>query len=68
MLFITSQITQRTREAFRGMQKNLGRLNAIMEENITGIRSVQAYAREAGAVEQFQEASTDYRKVGVKAD
>jgi len=68
MLFITSQITQRTREAFRGMQKNLGRLNAIMEENITGIRSVQAYAREAGAVEQFQEASIEYRKVGVKAD
>ena len=68
MLFITSQITQRTREAFRGMQKNLGRLNAIMEENITGIRSVQAYAREAGAVEQFQAASIDYRKVGVKAD
>ena len=68
MLFITSQITQRTREAFRGMQKNLGRLNAIMEENITGIRSVQAYAREAGAVEQFQEASRDYRKVGIRAD
>jgi ATP-binding cassette, subfamily B, multidrug efflux pump len=68
MLFITSQITQRTREAFRGRQKHLGRLNAIMEENITGIRSVQAYAREAGAVEQFQEASTAYRKVGIRAD
>jgi ATP-binding cassette, subfamily B, multidrug efflux pump len=68
MLYITSQITQRTREAFRGMQKNLGRMNAIMEENVTGIRSVQAYAREAGAVIQFQEASSDYRKVGIRAD
>lgn len=68
MLYITSQITQRTREAFRGMQKNLGRMNAIMEENVTGIRSVQAYAREAGAVAQFQEASIDYRKVGIRAD
>lgn len=68
MLFITSQITQRTREAFRGMQKHLGRLNATMEENITGIRSVQAYAREAGAIEQFQEASIAYRKVGIRAD
>ena len=68
MLYITGQVTQRTRQAFRGMQKNLGRLNAVMEENITGIRAVQAYAREAGAISQFQAASTDYRKVGVKAD
>ncbi len=68
MLWLTSQVTRRTREAFRGMQKNLGSMNAIMEENITGIRAVQAYAREAGAVEQFQAASTEYRKAGIRAD
>lgn len=68
MLWITSQITRRTREAFRGMQKHLGTLNAVMEENITGIRSVQAYAQEPNAIIQFQEASTAYRKVGVRAD
>lgn len=68
MLWITSQITRRTREAFRGMQKNLGLLNAVMEENITGIRSVQAYAQEKGAIAQFQEASEKYRKVGTRAD
>ena len=68
MLFITGKITERTREAFRGMQKNLGTLNAIMEENITGIRAVQAYARESGAISDFQSASEDYRKVGIRAD
>ena len=68
MLFITSQITERTRVAFRGMQKNLGWLNAVMEENITGIRAVQAYAQEDGAIGQFQKASWAYRKVGIRAD
>ncbi len=68
MLFITSRITERTRVAFRGMQKNLGVLNAVMEENITGIRAVQAYAQEKAAVMQFQDASEAYRKVGIRAD
>ena len=68
MLFITSQITERTRKAFRGMQKNLGVLNAVMEENITGIRAVQAYAQEDAAIAQFQAASSDYRAVGIRAD
>ncbi|MCY3979772.1 MAG: ABC transporter ATP-binding protein [Chloroflexi bacterium] len=68
MLFITKTITERTRVAFRGMQKNLGILNAVMEENITGIRAVQAYAQESAAITQFQAASAAYRKVGIRAD
>ncbi len=68
MLFITGQITRRTRAAFRGMQKNLGALNAVMEENITGIRAVQAYAQEEAAIAQFQAASQAYRRVGIRAD
>ena len=68
MLWITSKITERTRVAFRGMQKNLGWLNAVMEENITGIRAVQAYAQEDAAIAQFQAASQAYRSVGIRAD
>ena len=68
MLWITGQITERTRKAFRGMQKNLGWLNAVMEENITGIRAVQAYAQEEAAIAQFQAASQAYRSVGIRAD
>lgn len=68
MLLITKLVTERTRRAFRGMQKNLGWLNAVMEENITGIRAVQAYAQEGAAIAQFQRASRAYRKVGIRAD
>ncbi len=68
MLWITRQVTERTRVAFRGMQKNLGWLNAVMEENISGIRVVQAYAQEEAAIAEFQRASQAYRKVGIRAD
>ena len=68
MLFITMQITERTRVAFRGMQQRLGILNAVMEENITGIRAVQAFAQEQTAISQFQAASQGYRQVGIRAD
>ncbi len=68
MLYITKLVTERTRVAFRGMQKNLGWLNAVMEENITGIRVVQAYAQEDAAIAQFQRASQAYRSVGIRAD
>ena len=67
MLWITSKITERTRKSFRGMQKNLGWMNAVMEENITGIRAVQAYAQEDAAIEQFQQASSAYRKSAIRA-
>ena len=68
MLYFTRLVTERTRVAFRGMQKNLGWLNAVLEENITGIRAVQAYAQEPAAVADFQRASQAYRQVGIRAD
>jgi ABC-type multidrug transport system fused ATPase/permease subunit len=68
MLWITGWVTKRSRVAFRQVQRNLGMMNAVMEENIAGIRIVKAFAREADTLEQFAEASAAYRKVGVKAD
>ena len=68
MLLITSQVTQRSRAAFRTVQRNLGTLNAVMEENIAGIRVIQAFAQEGQSFDQFAEANADYRQVGIRAD
>jgi len=68
MLWITGWVTKRSRVAFRQVQRDLGMMNAVMEENIAGIRIVKAFAREAATLEQFAQASAAYRKVGVKAD
>jgi ATP-binding cassette subfamily B protein len=46
MLYITTQVTKRSRKAFRQVQGRLGALNGVMEENIAGLRVVKAFARE----------------------
>ena len=68
MLWLTTRVTNMTRVAFRDVQRHLGRLNGVMEEDITGIRTVQAFAREQASQERFRAVSMDYRRVGIRAD
>jgi ATP-binding cassette subfamily B multidrug efflux pump len=68
MVYITSLITRRSRVAFRDVQRNLGTMNAVMEENLAGIRVVQAFARAEDTIAQFERANAANRKSGVKAD
>ena len=68
MLAITVWITQYSRKAFRDVQTNLGNLNSVMEENITGIRVVKAFAQEEATFEKFHLANGKYRQAGIRAD
>jgi len=68
MLVITVLVTRRSRLAFRQVQRNLGALNAVMEENIAGIRVVQAYARAEDTIEQFKIVNAENRQSGIQAD
>jgi ATP-binding cassette subfamily B protein len=68
MLWITGEVTRRSRQSFRNVQRHLGSLNAVMEENIAGIRVVKAFAREADVVDKFSVANAASRDAGIKAD
>ena len=68
MVLITGQVTRRSRIAFREVQSNLGTMNAVMEENIAGIRVVQAFARASDTVAQFEGVNAAIRQSGIKAD
>jgi len=68
MVYITSIVTKRSRIAFREVQRNLGAMNAVMEENIAGIRVVKAFARAEDTIAQFESVNAENRKSGVKAD
>jgi ATP-binding cassette subfamily B protein len=68
MVSITSVVTRRSRVAFREVQHNLGTMNAVMEENLAGIRVVQAFARAEDTIAQFERANAANREAGVKAD
>lgn len=67
MVALTGAIAMRARQAFREVQRNLGALNAFTEENIAGVRVVQAFAREAETIAEFQVVNAANRDAGVKA-
>ena len=64
---LTRAISQRTRQGFRETQKSLGELNGIIEETITGERTVKAFVREQRTVEEFSRTNQQLRKVSVRA-
>lgn len=68
MLYTTGKITHYSRQAFRTVQRDLGMVNNVMEEHISGIRVIKAFAREADSFDQFVESNTAYRKSGTQAD
>jgi ATP-binding cassette, subfamily B, multidrug efflux pump len=68
MLWITGEVTRRSRVLFRNVQRNLGTLNAEMEENIAGLRAIQAFAREDDTLAEFRQINAANRDAGIKAD
>jgi len=65
---VTNFITKRTREGYRAQQKHLGALNGIIEETITGQKTVKAFVREAKAVETFAVANLELRQAATRAE
>lgn len=65
--FITNRISKHTRKGFRQVQKELGELNGIIEETVTGQRVVQAYVREEIVVQQFSTVNRSLQKSAAKA-
>jgi ATP-binding cassette subfamily B protein len=65
--FLTRAISNRTRQGFRETQKTLGDLNGIIEETITGERTVKAFVREKTAVATFEKTNRHLQKVARRA-
>ncbi len=68
MLFLTGQITVRSRKAFRQVQRQLGLMNATIEESITNFREIKAFDKEADTRQEFAAASQRYRHVATHAE
>jgi len=64
---ITRAIAKRTRAGFRETQSNLGELNGIIEETITGERTVKAFVREEITVKGFSQVNQRLRKSALRA-
>lgn len=50
---LTTMIARRSRAYFSAQQRNLGRMNGIIEENIMGLKMVKAFGRQKDVLENF---------------
>jgi ATP-binding cassette subfamily B protein len=57
-----------TRKGFRELQKDLGELNAVVEESISGERVIQAFRREPSVLEAFSRRNEAVYRAGLYAN
>jgi ATP-binding cassette, subfamily B, multidrug efflux pump len=62
VLILTNFIRKRSREAFREIRTKTARLNAFLNEQVSGIAVVQAYAREQTTAREFDQINEEYRQ------
>jgi len=67
MLYFTLHMGRGTRRGFREVQANLGRLNALTEETITGVKVVQAFRREPTLLAEFERTNDAVRDTTIRA-
>lgn len=68
MMWFTSFVAKYTRKGFRELQKNLGGLNSVAEEAISGQKVIKAFRRNEAAIEAFRKENQAVYKAGVYAN
>ncbi len=68
MFWFTQFVARYTRRGFRTLQKELGEINGVMEESISGQRVVKAFRRSETALERFRLSNEKVYAAGVYAN
>jgi ATP-binding cassette subfamily B protein len=68
MFLFTNFIATYTRKGFRELQKDLGTLNSVMEESISGQKVVKAFRRNESVIESFRVQNSAVYKAAVNAN
>ncbi|MBG0786835.1 MAG: ABC transporter ATP-binding protein [Anaerolineaceae bacterium] len=64
----TATIMKRSGPAFRALQKSLGQMNGLLEEDLSGQRVVIAYGQQGSSLDDFEKYNQDVRDAGIKAN
>ncbi len=67
MLFLVNKISNLTRQGFRDYQYQIGSLNGLMEENISGLREVKVFRRYQTAMQNFEDNNQAVCDAGIAA-
>ncbi len=66
LLMLTSWFKARARESFREVRVKIARINAFLQEHITGMPVVQLFNREERAYREFEEINDAHRDANVR--
>jgi ATP-binding cassette subfamily B multidrug efflux pump len=67
IILATSAFAKRARVAFRKTRETIGNVSSELQENIAGVREVQAFARERENVAEFRQINRQNRDANVQA-
>ncbi len=67
MVVTTLWFSNQARKAFRRTRKEIGNVNAELEEGISGVREVQAFSREDENIEHFRQSNAANRDANIRA-
>jgi ATP-binding cassette subfamily B multidrug efflux pump len=67
VLFFVVFLRRRMRETFRDIRAKTSRMNATMNEQVTGMTVIQAYSRQGAASRDFDAANVGYRQANLRA-
>lgn len=64
---VTVLVTKRTRKGFQALQKEIGSLNGVLEEQIGGVRTVQAFSQQEKSLVLFSQKNEAVCRQGIYA-
>jgi ATP-binding cassette subfamily B multidrug efflux pump len=67
LLIAVGMIIVRMVPLFQSMQRRIDRINKVLREQLTGIRVVRAFVREADETARFEKANAELTDVGLRA-
>ena len=62
LAWLVDRFRRRARDAFRAIRTKSARMNAYLNEQVTGVAVVQAYAQEQRCQDEFREINSAYRE------
>ena len=67
MIVLTAVVGKRTRSAYRILQRDMGMLNSVMQETITGQKAIIAFSQQEYVNRKFSKANQGVKEVGIRA-
>jgi ATP-binding cassette subfamily B multidrug efflux pump len=67
MVIATVWFSEQARKAFRRARREIGGVNADLQENIAGVREAQAFTRESENIARFRESNAANRDANIRA-